>query len=202
MSRQQAVEALAKLHHAARNIDQATLAKWESGETRITVEDFQLLAACYCITPERLFSVPPGIASVAMSEIGRSAHTVQPEEPHPWAHLRAWRNFFDLSLQQVADAFDMYPASIHKWESGKVPITVANLLRLAEFYGVQSIHELTLAPPLKEMVRDRQAALGLVAQLNLERRRQWLDLGRTLAEDIGSHSGSNLNSWLPQKGKI
>jgi transcriptional regulator with XRE-family HTH domain len=40
-------------------IDQATLAKWEDGETAVRVEDLYLLAQIYGVTADRLF-FPPG----------------------------------------------------------------------------------------------------------------------------------------------
>jgi len=38
---------------------QATLAKWESGETGVRVQDLEVLAKIYGVTPDRLF-FPPG----------------------------------------------------------------------------------------------------------------------------------------------
>lgn len=40
-------------------VDQGTIAKWESGETAVRVEDLALLAAAYGIGPDRMF-FPPG----------------------------------------------------------------------------------------------------------------------------------------------
>lgn len=37
---------------------QATLAKWESGETGVRVQDLEVLAQIYGITPDRLFFAP------------------------------------------------------------------------------------------------------------------------------------------------
>ena len=87
-----------------------------------------------------------------------------------------------MTLEEVGEAFDLSFASIQRWETGKAPMTVANLFRLAELYGAHSIQELTLAPPFKELQEDRQKALQLVSRLNEARRKQWLDLGDTLAD--------------------
>ncbi|MFT9221939.1 helix-turn-helix domain-containing protein [Gluconobacter oxydans] len=40
-------------------LDQATLAKWESGESAVRVQDLELLAEVYGVTADRLF-FPPG----------------------------------------------------------------------------------------------------------------------------------------------
>lgn len=39
-------------------IDQATLAKWESGETAVRVQDLEMLAEVYGVTTDRLFYQP------------------------------------------------------------------------------------------------------------------------------------------------
>lgn len=41
-----------------KTMDQATLAKWESGETGVRVQDLELLAKVYGVTPDRLFFEP------------------------------------------------------------------------------------------------------------------------------------------------
>ena len=106
--------------------------------------------------------------------------TVAPEAPHPWAHLRAWRIHAGMTLEDVGEAFDRSFASIQRWETGKAPITVENLFRLAELYGAASIQDLTMTPQNAELHEDRRKALKLVAELSDAHRQQWLDLGRTL----------------------
>ena len=39
-------------------MDQASLAKWESGETAVRVEDIEMLAKVYHVTADRLFFSP------------------------------------------------------------------------------------------------------------------------------------------------
>lgn len=39
-------------------IDQATLAKWESGETSVRAEHLEILAQIYGVTPDRLHFAP------------------------------------------------------------------------------------------------------------------------------------------------
>lgn len=46
-------------------LDQATLAKWESGETAVRLQDVELLAEIYGITPDRFFYAPTDAAGPA-----------------------------------------------------------------------------------------------------------------------------------------
>jgi transcriptional regulator with XRE-family HTH domain len=108
--------------------------------------------------------------------------TVAPEAPHPWAHLKAWRERAGLTQQRVAEIFSITDVTAHRWETGKAPMTVANLFRLAEMYGAASIQDLTMAPQNAELHEDRRKALKLVSMLSEARRKQWLDLGQTLAD--------------------
>jgi transcriptional regulator with XRE-family HTH domain len=85
-----------------------------------------------------------------------------------------------MTLEDVGEAFDRSFASIQRWETGKAPITVENLFRLAELYGAASIQDLTMTPQNAELHEDRRKALKLVAELSDAHRQQWLDLGRTL----------------------
>jgi transcriptional regulator with XRE-family HTH domain len=59
LSRQVVVDRMAIIGPGDSPIDQATLAKWEDGETAVRVEDLYLLAQVYGVTPDRLF-FPPG----------------------------------------------------------------------------------------------------------------------------------------------
>lgn len=54
-------------------MDQAALAKWETGETAVRVEDLMLLAQVYGTTPDRLFFSP---ADAKTPEMLRRAHEV------------------------------------------------------------------------------------------------------------------------------
>ena len=180
MSRPQVVDMLAELYGAACNTDQAMLAKWESGETRITVEDFQLLATCYGLCPEQLLSQAAKMKAASTQKTKKSARAILPNKPHPWTYLRAWRKRAGMTLEEVSALFDMQTASIHKWEAGKVPVIASNLLRLAEIYGAHSIQDLVLDPSLRMISADGEMALRLVAELSDAHRQQWLDLGRTL----------------------
>jgi transcriptional regulator with XRE-family HTH domain len=86
-----------------------------------------------------------------------------------------------MTQEEVAEFFEITDVTAHWWETGKAPVTVANLFRLAELYAAHSIQDLTMAPPFRELLEDRQKALKLVSMLSEARRKQWLDLGQTLA---------------------
>lgn len=59
LSRQAVANKIGTLRPGDAPLDQATLAKWEDGETALRVEDLRLLAEIYGVTPDRLF-YPPG----------------------------------------------------------------------------------------------------------------------------------------------
>lgn len=54
-------------------IDQATLAKWESGETGVKVEDVEMLAKIYGVSADRLFFSP---GDARTPELLRQAHEI------------------------------------------------------------------------------------------------------------------------------
>lgn len=58
LSRQVVVDRMSEIDPDAGPVDQATLAKWEAGETAVRVEDLELLARIYGVTADRLFFAP------------------------------------------------------------------------------------------------------------------------------------------------
>ena len=70
---------------------------------------------------------------------GRMARTrnplpvaIPPDEPHHFAHLAAWRDSAGLTQEQVANIFLVSDVTIHRWETGKAPVTVENLFKLGK----------------------------------------------------------------------
>jgi transcriptional regulator with XRE-family HTH domain len=125
----------------------------------------------------------PALADYA----GRMARTrnpppapVPPDEAHHFAHLAAWRDFAGLTQEQVANMFLVSDVTIHRWETGKAPVTVENLFKLAEIYGAEQISELTFAPTHRHLAEDAKKALTLISSLPESDRKQWLALGQTL----------------------
>lgn len=72
-SRPMVVAKMSELSEYAYSIDQATLAKWESGETRVTVEDLELLGKVYGVSADRLFFAP---SDERTPELLRAAHEI------------------------------------------------------------------------------------------------------------------------------
>jgi transcriptional regulator with XRE-family HTH domain len=127
----------------------------------------------------------PALADYA----GRMARTrkplptpAHPNEAHHFAHLAAWREFAGLTQEQVANIFLVSDVTIHRWETGKAPVTVENLFKLAEIYGAEQVGELTFAPTYRHLAQDAQKALSLISNLPESDRKQWLALGQTLNE--------------------
>ncbi|WP_424140273.1 helix-turn-helix domain-containing protein [Roseomonas chloroacetimidivorans] len=85
LSRQEVVNKIGTLAPDDSPLDQAALAKWESGETAVRVEDIALLAQVYGVTPDRLF-FPPG--DDRTPELLRKAHEIitsgDPEAVKRW----------------------------------------------------------------------------------------------------------------------
>ena len=107
---------------------------------------------------------------------------VAPDQPHHFAHLAAWRDFAGLTQEQVANIFLVSDVTIHRWETGKAPVTVENLFKLAEIYGAEQVGELTFAPTHRHLAEDAKKALNLISKLPEADRKQWLALGQTLDE--------------------
>ena len=105
---------------------------------------------------------------------------LEPNRPHAWGHLAAWRENAKLTQEAVAALFDVSSVTIHRWENGKAPVTVENLMRLAEIYGARSITELTLAPSHKHLAADAAESMRLVTALPQDKRQTWLQVGRAM----------------------
>jgi transcriptional regulator with XRE-family HTH domain len=95
--------------------------------------------------------------------------------------LGAWREARDLTLEQVAEMFDLSFASIQRWENGIHPVTFTNMLKLAEIYGAATVTELTFAPSHRHLAKDAERALALLSVMEDDHRKQWLALGAALA---------------------
>lgn len=73
LSRQAVANIIGTLSQAEGNIDQATVAKWESGETAVRYTDLKLLAEAYGTTPDRLLFDP---GDNLTPELMRRAHSI------------------------------------------------------------------------------------------------------------------------------
>lgn len=85
MSRQDVVNKVAQLHPEIDPLDQATVAKWETGESAIRVVDLRLLAEVYGTSADRLLFNPTDNVT---REIVEQAHEIlSSKDPDA---IRAW----------------------------------------------------------------------------------------------------------------
>ena len=100
LSRQSVVDRMAVLS-GGEPMDQAALAKWETGETAVRVEDLMLLAQVYGIGPDRLFFSP---ADAETPEMLRRAHEViVARDPQA---VSAWLGMGEMLPARPADKTD------------------------------------------------------------------------------------------------
>ena len=66
LTRQNVVSLISAQLERCDAMDQASLAKWESGETAVRVEDIEMLAQIYRVTADRLFFSPGDKATPAL----------------------------------------------------------------------------------------------------------------------------------------
>ena len=85
LSRPEVVNRMLMLPGVSRSIDQATLAKWETGESGVKVEDLELLAKIYGVSADRLF-FPPG-DSLTPELLGEAYSIIRGKDPEA---VRAW----------------------------------------------------------------------------------------------------------------
>jgi len=105
-----------------------------------------------------------------------------PKKPiAPQPTLRAWRSYRKLTLEDVALKIGVGPQAIHKWETGKVPITLDNLRLLAGAYGIK-VGSLLLNPEESELAERLDRAQTVLLSLPPERVERWLGMGEDLAE--------------------
>lgn len=97
------------------------------------------------------------------------------------AHLLAWREAKGLSQEQVANILGVNKSTVHRWETGKRTLDLADLQRLAEIYEVDPI-ALLLAPADVQLARDLTAAKAVLSTKDPEAAQMWLQMGNKLAD--------------------
>ena len=60
--------------------------------------------------------------------------------------------------------------TIHRWETGKAPVSISAYAKLAELYGASDIGMLTLPPGDREKVKAFREACRIVAELPDDKR--------------------------------
>lgn len=102
-------------------------------------------------------------------------------EPHHWAYLSEWRDLAGLTQEGAAAALSVSGVTIHRWETGKAPVTTAVLVRLAGLYGASDIGMLSLPPPELDKIVAIREAWRIILALPAAQRADWLAHGRVLA---------------------
>lgn len=85
-----------------------------------------------------------------------------------------------LTLEQVGNIIGKGPQAIHKWEVGKVPVTLDNLRLLAKAYETEPSKLLAL-PEESDLVDKLLRAQALMLAMAPERAERWLSMGEDLA---------------------
>lgn len=98
----------------------------------------------------------------------------------PETTLRQWRDYRRLTLEQVANMIGKGPQAIHKWEAGKVPVTLATLRLLSGAYDA-SPEALLSPPPDAPMVEKLARVRDVLEALPEEQAARWLAMGEDLA---------------------
>lgn len=116
--------------------------------------------------------------------MGRKSNPPRPVpygEPHHWAYLAEWRDITELTQENVAGTLETTGVTVHRWETGKSPVSAATLAKLAEIYGASDVGMLSLPPPRRDEIQAIREAWKIVAALPPEQRADWLAAGRVLS---------------------
>lgn len=108
--------------------------------------------------------------------------------PHPWKHLTAWRETAGLTQEQVANIFQVSNVTIHRWEAGKAPMTVANFISLAGLYGAADPGQLMFPPASKDAAVRLRRAYEVLSHLPDQQASHWLESGESLSRAFDTAS--------------
>lgn len=101
-------------------------------------------------------------------------------QPHPWAYLSLWRDVAGLTQESVAGELSTTGVTVHRWETGKSPVTVSIYMKLANIYGADDIGMLTFPPGNKDQAKALREAWRILENMPAEARADWLATGRVL----------------------
>lgn len=74
----------------------------------------------------------------------------------------------------------MSGVTVHRWETGKAPVSSASMAKLAQLYGATDVGMLSLPPPSREDIAAIREAWKIIAALPASQRADWLAHGRVL----------------------
>lgn len=115
-----------------------------------------------------------------MTKRARAPGRKQISAPHPWAFLVEWREYANLTQEQAGEKFEVSNVTVHRWESGKAPVSVENLFKLASLYGAPTPADLMFPVSRIEETKIMVQAREILSNLPPEQRAQWLAIGETL----------------------
>lgn len=124
-----------------------------------------------------------GLRPVFLYKMSRRPHAhLRPDvkAPHPWAFLAEWREHCGMTQEQVGEKFQISNVTVHRWESGKAPVSVKNFFRLAELYKASQPSDLMFPVSERSEASAMASAWNIINGLPPEQRAQWLALGETL----------------------
>ena len=108
--------------------------------------------------------------------------TKERSAPAPEQTLRMWRNHKKLTLEYVSSTIGVGPQALHKWEAGKVPITLASLRLLAEAYNATPA-QLLSPPEDASAVAQLERAAKVLANAPAAKGERWLAMGEDLLDE-------------------
>lgn len=77
---------------------------------------------------------------------------------------------------------DVTGVTVHRWETGKAPVTVQNYFELSKLYGADEPGQLMFPPKAKEEAAVLRRAHRIIQSLSPERLDRWLGVGEDAAD--------------------
>ena len=98
------------------------------------------------------------------------------------SHLRAWRRFRALTLQNVSARLGISHTTLLRYETGAVMTPDDAVRRLAQIYDCTPA-ELRVAPEERSKGQRVHAAISLAQDLPPDIAERWIEIGRLLMEN-------------------
>ena len=99
-------------------------------------------------------------------------------------HLRAWRLYRNMTLEQVANIVGKKHTSVGRWERGVMKLTTDDLAELARIY--QATPTQLMGPPeTAGLVATLDRAQTIIEGMDREALEQWLSIGEKLRRTPG-----------------
>jgi transcriptional regulator with XRE-family HTH domain len=111
----------------------------------------------------------------------RKATKLPASGPHAYAFLSSWREITGLTQAAVAAYFGVSDVTIHRWETGKAPITVENFVLLAKLFHAETPGHLLFPPHAAKRAAALREANVIADRMSADDLRRWLDIGISLA---------------------